>query len=148
MRNHAKASDATDTKVGLNYGWRCKNTLGTSDHSQEMDCRPALQGSLTSSLLKKLKVTQGAKQAGFHRISHKLEYLLLLTLETVRWLVPMEIVGIAGWTPTSLHQHTESSGKSKMSEPVSGAITNTYKFRIDTSQGKRTQATPEMFKDF
>ena len=60
----------------------------------------------------------------------------------------MKIVGIAGWAPTSLHQHTESSGKSRMSEPVSGAITYKYKFGIDTSQGERTQVTPEMFKDF
>ena len=60
----------------------------------------------------------------------------------------MEIVGIAGWAPTSLHQRTEYSGKSKMSEPVSRAITYKYTFGIDTSQGERTQVTPEMFKDF
>ena len=60
----------------------------------------------------------------------------------------MEIVGIAGWAPTSLHQHTESSGKSRMSEPVSGAITYKYTFGMDTSQDEQTQVTLEMFKDF
>ena len=33
------------------FGWGCKKTLGKSDHSQEMDCRLALQGSRTSFLL-------------------------------------------------------------------------------------------------
>ena len=51
-----------------------------------------------------LPVTQGAKQAGFHQISHKMEYLLLWNLKTVRSLVPMEIVGIAGCAPISLKQ--------------------------------------------
>ena len=58
------------------------------------------------------------------------------------------VVGIAGWAPTSLHQHTEFSGKSRMSEPGSGAITYKYTLRTDTSQGERMQIISEMFKDF
>ena len=55
-------------------------------------------------LASRLPVTQGAKQAGYHRISHKMEYVLLWHLETGWQLVPVEIVGIAVWAPKSLKQ--------------------------------------------
>ena len=38
--------------------------------------------------------------------------------------------------------------KARRSEPISGTIFYKYKFGIDTSQGVRTQVTPEMSKDF
>lgn len=38
--------------------------------------------------------------------------------------------------------------KARRSEPISGTILYKYKFGIDTSQGVRTQVTPEMSKYF
>ena len=67
------------------FGWGCKKALGKSDHSQEMDCRLALQESRTSFLL------EGNTRCQTSWIPPNLttvEYLLLLTLETVRWLYP------------------------------------------------------------
>ena len=77
MRNHAKANDATDTKVGLNYGWGCKDTLGTSDHSQEMDCRPVAAGfSGQTEILQTLSEDIGANLNGLAQSFVKLSDMI------------------------------------------------------------------------
>ena len=61
--------------------------------AEKPDCCKLIAG-LTSSgtcLAPRLPVTQGAKQVGYHRSSHKMEYLLLWHLETGRQLVPVHL---------------------------------------------------------
>ena len=125
----------------MNFGWGCKKTLGKSDHSQEMDCRPALQGSRTSFLLESNTRCQTSwippnlTTVGIPPPPNSWDGAVAL---------PMKIVGWLG--AISLHQQTESSGKLE-----DRASLWNYSLQVqvwDTSQGVRTQVTPEMSKHF
>ena len=59
-------------------------------NAEEPDCKPIAGLTLRGAwLASRLPVPQGAKQAEYHRSSHKMEFLLLWHLETGRQLVPV-----------------------------------------------------------